>query len=378
VTIAFHPGEATISRREDLLNEYDFIIVGAGTAGLTVGDRLSESGKFSVLVVEYGYNDTSSSIRSVANAYTVLADFPPDPDATPDEFPAATRMYNTTTVPLSALNNRTQVVPAGAVVGGSSAVNGMAFDRGSAEDYDAWVLAAGEEHREEYATEWGWENILPMFKKSVTFQPPTPFMVENYNMTSDVAAAYGGHTAIHSSYPPFQWPGLFPTRKAIGTIPGVEFPIEGADGNAVGVFFFPESIVPNIRKRSYALSGHYLDKDGPVTRDNFHLLPAHRVTQVLLSQLQHTGEEPLWQAQAVTITPRDGPMPKDPLQIKARREIIISAGSLHTPQVLQRSGIGPRKVLEAANVPVKIELPGVGENLQDHPFFAVNFNCEST
>jgi len=204
-------------------------------------------------------------------------------------------------------------------------------------------------------------------------------MVENYNMTSDVAAAYGGHTAIHSCYPPFQWPGLFPARKAIGAVPGVEFPTEGADGNAVGVFFFPNSIVPNIRRRSYSLTGHYLDKDGPATRANFHLLPAHRVTQILLNQLQsNTQGERLWQAEEIVITPRDGPLPENPIQIKARKEIIVSAGSLHTPQVLQRSGIGPKNVLASANVPVKINLPGVGENLQDHLFFIMDFTCEST
>lgn len=374
VSIPLRAEHATILQRDELLDEYDFIIVGAGTAGLTVGDRLSENGKFTVLVVEYGYNDTSPSIRSVENTFLVLAGFPPDPDAPPEQFPVATRMYNTTSI-VPGLNNRSLAVLAGAVVGGSSAVNGMAFDRGSAEDYDSWVVATGEKHAAEYAKEWGWDNILPMFKKSVTFQAPTPEMVELYNMTSDVAAAYGGHTAIHSCYPPFQFPGLFPMREAISKIPGVEFPIEGADGNATGVFFFPNSIVPNIRKRSYSLSGHYLDKGGPVTRGNFHLISAHRVTQILLTELQsNSGQNPLWQAEEVTITPRDGTL--NTIRIKARKEIIVSAGTLHTPQVLQRSGIGPRNVLQAANVPVKVELSGVGENLQDHPWFSVNFTCK--
>ncbi|KAL2111569.1 hypothetical protein VUR80DRAFT_9779 [Thermomyces stellatus] len=119
--------------------------------------------------------------------------------------PRATRYYNVTTVPQPGLNNRTRTVPAGCVVGGSSAVNGMIFDRGSAEDYDAWNLVAGE-WQEEYAEEWSWDNLLPYFKKSVTFHPPDERMQEEYGITYDVEAAYGGDTPIHSSYAPFQWP----------------------------------------------------------------------------------------------------------------------------------------------------------------------------
>lgn len=114
-------------------------------------------------------------------------------------------MYNLTSVPQPGLENARKILAAGSVVGGSSAVNGMFFMRGSAEDYDAWTWAAGEEH-EEFAAEWGWENLLPFFKKSVTFVPPTEQMVEDYNITYDVEAAYGGTTPIYSSYRPFHWP----------------------------------------------------------------------------------------------------------------------------------------------------------------------------
>lgn len=93
---------------------------------------------------------------------------------------------------------------AGAVVGGSSAVNGMFFDRGSAEDYDSWVTVAGE-WASDFEDEWGWENILPYFRKSVTFHPPSEEMAEEYGMTADAEAAYGGSTPIHSSYAPYQW-----------------------------------------------------------------------------------------------------------------------------------------------------------------------------
>jgi choline dehydrogenase-like flavoprotein len=81
----------------------------------------------------------------------------------------------------------------------------MLFDRGAAEDYDAWVAAAGE-YSKEYASEWGWANLLPWFKKSVTFHPPAKDIATLYNITHDSELAYGGTTPIQVSYRPFQWP----------------------------------------------------------------------------------------------------------------------------------------------------------------------------
>jgi choline dehydrogenase-like flavoprotein len=150
--------------------------------------------------------------------------------------------------------------------------------------------------------------------------------------------------------------------EAYRSVPGVQFPVEHADGHAVGVFWIPNSIHPTARTRSYAMLGHYENAGGPHTRDNFHLLPGHRVTQI---GLKETGSaDRAWSAKSVVITPRDGELPATPLRIEVRREVVVAAGSFHTPQVLQRSGIGPRAVLEAAGVDVKVELPGVGMYLQ--------------
>jgi hypothetical protein len=81
----------------------------------------------------------------------------------------------------------------------------MIFNRGSSADYDSWVWAAGEEHATEYSKQWGWQNILPSFRKSATLDTPTPEMVENFNITYD-ASAYSRDGAIHSSYQPYQYP----------------------------------------------------------------------------------------------------------------------------------------------------------------------------
>lgn len=161
-------------------------------------EQMTEKELDTVLCIEYGYLDTSHSIEAI-----VVPDLTSGP---PDEYPRGTRMYNLTSVPQPGLGNTRKPLAAGSIVGGSSAVNGMFFMRGSAEDYDSWVWAAGEEHEEEFAAEWGWDNMLPFFKKSVTFEPPTEEMVRDYNITYDVDAAYGGTTPIWSSYRPFHWP----------------------------------------------------------------------------------------------------------------------------------------------------------------------------
>lgn len=156
--------------------------------------------------------------------------------------------------------------------------------------------------------------------------------------------------------------------------PNLKFPIEGAGGDQSGVIWAPNSRHPETHRRSFARTGHYENEDGPGSRSNFHLLPAHRVTQILLSPPE--GESEDWSADGVRYVPRDGEMPETAGEIRAKREIIVSAGSAHTPQVLQRSGIGPRHILEAAGAEVKVELPGVGENFQDHMNFAISYSCE--
>lgn len=161
--------------------------------------------------------------------------------------------------------------------------------------------------------------------------------------------------------------------NALKKIPGFRFPKEGASGDASGVFWAPNSRSSVTQRRSFSRTGHHDYDDGPASRENFHLLPAHRVTQIILSASE---DGDVWAADGVRYTPRDGDMPETAWEVRARREVIVSAGSAHTPQVLQRSGVGPRHILEAAGAEVKVELPGVGENFQDHMNFAISYSCE--
>jgi choline dehydrogenase-like flavoprotein len=358
-----HARSATTKTPNDLLPEYDFIVVGGGTTGLTIADRLTESGNYTVLVVEYGYLDDNP---------TILATGGDRDDLDPNDVAraTATQSYNITTLPIEGLADQRVSVMAAAVVGGASAINGMMLDRGSAEDYDAWVKQAGPTFSEEYGKEWGWKNLLPWFMKSATFHPPSDELAAEYQITYDTSV-WGNLTPLHASYSPFYWKMQKVMFNSFKQVPGVAFPKEGADGNATGVFWAPGTMSPADRHRSYSRTAHY---DPVKSRPNYHLLAGWRVTQLTMESDKEPQE---WTATGVLVTPRDGDMPESgPVSIKAKREIVVSAGTIHTPQVLQRSGIGPRDVIEAANGTVRVELPGVGSNLQDHMHFPMFYDCK--
>lgn len=250
-----------------------------------------------------------------------------------------------TTPPIPGLNNRTQNPPAGAIVGGGSAVNGMFFDRGSTSDYDAWEALGN--------PGWSFTDILPYFKKSVTFTPPTPEVAGKYNYSWDIESAYGGNGPVQVSFPPYQFPGmgyLWELWKQLG----ITKQKEGANGNAFGVFSAPSSLDPVSRTRSYARTAHY---DPVKNRTNYHLLTGYQATEIIfMDGLRAVG---------VNVV-KKGTTEK--IAIQAHRETILAAGALWTPWLLQRSGLGPSSILEAAGIPVKKEFPGVGANFQDHPF----------
>lgn len=156
--------------------------------------------------------------------------------------------------------------------------------------------------------------------------------------------------------------------NAFKKIPGIASPIEANNGSKYGVVWAPNSIDPATERRSYAKTGHYDNEPG--RRENYHLLPGYRVVQVTGSSSETDG----WVADGVRYKPRG--TSKTVSAVKARKEVIVSAGTFHTPQLLERSGIGPEDILEAAGVPVNVALPGVGNNFQSHTSFgfAHSFN----
>ncbi|KAJ4406553.1 hypothetical protein N0V91_004495 [Didymella pomorum] len=321
----------------DLAKEYDYIVVGAGTAGTTIGDRLTEDGTKTVLMIE-------------AASLALDDSFMP-----PWNVPAPEFLYNITSVPQPHVNNRTFSVINGRVVGGASAVNGQIHNRGSRRDYDSWAKFPGNEG-------WGWDSLYPYFKKSSTFHEPSEEM-RQFGMTYDLEA-WGNSTPIHAAFPAFQYPGQQIQWKGWAEKAGVEVQQEHANGNAHGLFWVPTAMNPDkAYNRSFAGIGHWLQVP---PRPNYHLVTEHKVIKVNFEE-----SEGLQKAVSVVVQPKPG---NATFTIAARKEIILSASAVRTPQILQLSGIGPKKVLQAAGVDVLIDLPGIGSNLQDHSFSLSVYN----
>lgn len=262
------------------------------------------------------------------------------------------RFYNITSLPNPELGNATSRVSVGAIVGGGSAVNGMFFDRGAASDYNGWETLGN--------PGWSFKDLLPYFKKSVTFTPPSAEVAAKYKYSWDVESAYGGQGEIQVSFPPYQFPGQDPVWDAWAAI-GVKKPKEAANGESIGAIQAPSALDPVTRTRSYARTAHY---DPFATRENYHLLTGYQATEILFKE----GGD--LEASGVNIVKRGS---SEKIALQAKKEVIIAAGALWTPWLLQRSGVGPKKILEKAGIQVKRNLPGVGSNFQDHPYGMVNW-----
>ena len=154
---------------------------------------------------------------------------------------------------------------------------------------------------------------------------------------------------------------LVPMYNAMAKMPRIDVPLDGAGGNN-GLFWHPTSMDPVKFWRSYARTGHYDN----ITRSNWDVIPGYKAKKILFDGTTATR---------VQIVPRDNST--GPSVVKASEEVIISAGTVHTPQILQNSGIGPRRLLGQANIPVLVDLPGVGQNFQDHAYLSVTYRCKS-
>ncbi|KAF2455331.1 hypothetical protein BDY21DRAFT_324656 [Lineolata rhizophorae] len=312
----------------DLRESYDYIIVGGGTAGLTVADRLTEDGEYTVLVIEHGYfydaNDVLGGGRQAAQ-------------------------YNLTSVPQPMLGNKTAPVDIGHCVGGSSAINGMAVMRGTAEEYNIWAELGGE------GSTWDWDGMLPYFKKAMHFMPPDAALAADFHISYDIESAWGQYedTRVYASYPgSYMSPQLLTIYNAMSVMPGVDVPADGHAGTH-GLFYYPVSVDPRSMTRSYSRTGHWDN----LNRTNYEIITGSRADEILFDGSIANG---------VAFVPKDGNV-TTATTVKATKEVIIAAGTIHTPQLLQLSGIGPADLLEQANIPVKVDLPGVGSNFQDHP-----------
>ncbi|MGO1079215.1 choline dehydrogenase [Inquilinus sp. CA228] len=301
--------------------DYDYIIVGAGSAGCVLANRPSEDGKSSVLVLEAGPADKSLMIHMPAAVYRVWSD------------PKLNWNYQSEVE--REMANRAIPVPQGRVLGGSSSINSMVYLRGHPTDYDRWALEHG-------LPSWDYAHCLPYFRKSERSER--------------------GENAWRG--------GSGPLGVSIGKTPNVLYDAFVAAGAEAGVGssddlngFRPEGLARydstkwNGRRCSAAVA--YLH---PVAhRANLHIMTGSHVERLILEGNRAVG----------VVFQTDG----GPTTIQACQEVILSGGAINSPHLLMVSGIGPADVLKRANISVKHELPGMGQNLQDHIDFMMQWHC---
>ncbi|KAM7192413.1 hypothetical protein V8F20_008873 [Naviculisporaceae sp. PSN 640] len=346
----------------DLLPSYDFIIAGGGTTGLTVADRLSAAfPSRQILVIEYGQLEPAPGVFDPPTKQWTSLDMGAPRASSWDLF----------SLPSPALNNASAFIKAGKVVGGSSAINGQFYDRPSKYDFDdGWAALQGT-MTDKKVPIWDWKGIYPFFKKSVKYTPPREELVDKYGYTweasawEDATPGSGIGGKIQTTMASFLWADHQIVRKLWNYI-GIWLRRECMNGNKEGICWTPNTQDPMTGMRSFAGSAHYTEVVG--SRSNYHLLVGHQVSRVVFPNgLKAAG---------VVRCPllRLGTGGRGAFNVTATGEVIISAGAFGSPAILQRSGIGPKDFLEKLGIPVVVDLPGVGSNLQDHSGPAVEWN----
>jgi choline dehydrogenase len=294
------------------MEEYDYIIVGAGTAGCILANRLSANPANRVLLLEAGSNDNWLWFHIPVGYIYAIGN------------PRADWMFRTEKEP--GLNGRTIAYPRGRALGGSSSINAMIAMRGQAADYDSWAAAG--------LPGWGWSDVLPVFKR----------LEDHFLGESDIHGTGGG---LRIEAPRTSWPVLDAVRDAAGEM-GIPRKDDFSTGDNEGAGYFH---VTQKRGRRWSTARGFLKPAR--NRNNLKV-----ETGVMVDKLVMSGHR----AEVVRFRRADGSFHT----AKARGEIILSAGAIGSVQVLHRSGIGPGAWLQQAGIEVALEHAGVGNNLQDH------------
>ncbi|MFY0701729.1 MAG: choline dehydrogenase [Bermanella sp.] len=305
-----------------MMSEYDYIVVGAGSAGCVLANRLTEDADKRVLLIETGGSDRSIFIQMP----TALS------------IPMSTNKYawQFHTDPEPYLDNREMHCPRGKVLGGSSSINGMVYVRGHARDFDEWA--------DQGAKNWDYANCLPYFKKAETWA----FGGDEYRGDCGPLATNNGNNMQNPLYKAFIEAG-----KQAGY--GFTADYNGRQQEGFGPMHM--TVKNGVR---WSTANAYLRP--AMKRANLTVMTHAQVHKVLLEGKRATGVR----------VERKGRIE----DIMANQEVILSAGSVGSPHILQLSGIGAPSVLKDAGIEVQHELAGVGENLQDHLEFYFQFKCK--
>jgi choline dehydrogenase len=302
----------------DQNNTYDYIIIGAGSAGCLLAKRLTENPNKRVLLIEAGKSDNYIWIH-IPVGYLYCIDNPR----------ADWRFRTSNEV---GLNGRSLLYPRGKVLGGCSSINGMIYMRGQTGDYESWVAATGDES-------WSWKNALKRYKQ-----------FEDYHGEANEWHAKGGEWTVSKQR--LRWPIMDIFRQA-----AVEAGIPASDdfncGDNFGVGYFDVS-----QRKGWRLNTSKAFLSDAAKRSNLTVITEAMVTKLKIDPISKNcyGVEYLQNAVAAEAF----------CAIDQGGEVLLTAGSIGSVQILERSGVGAAAHLEKLGIPVIQDLPGVGENFQDH------------
>jgi choline dehydrogenase len=290
---------------------YDYVIVGAGPAGCLLANRLSHNPSHRVLLLEAGGQDNYPWIHVPVGYLYCIGN------------PRTDWCFKTESEP--GLNGRALNYPRGKVLGGCSSINGMIYMRGQSRDYDEWAAQGNKG--------WGWQDVLPIFKRSES----------HYSGDSDLHGAQGEWRVEQQR---LSWTLLDAFREAAAETGIASIPdFNGGDNE--GCSYFQVNQRRGVR---WNASKAFLR---PISnRPNLTVMTNAEVSRIEFEK-----------GRASAVLAKVGQQEQT---LRAKREIILCCGSIGSPMVLQRSGIGPRPLLEKLGIEVRHELPGVGANLQDH------------
>jgi choline dehydrogenase len=300
--------------------EFDYIVTGAGSAGCAVAARLSESGRYRVLLLEAGGKDRNPWIHVPMGFSRLFAD------------PNVNWMYESE--PEAALNGRTMYQPRGKVLGGTSSINGMVYMRGNAADYDEW--------RQRGCAGWDYDSVLPFFKRA-----------ENQQRGASEFHGVGGPLTVSDQPRRYELADrVVAAAIEAGLPPNDDF--NGARQEGAGYF---QSTTGKSRRWSTATA--YLRPAR--NRASLVVRPNAQATRVVIENGTATG-----------VTYISGGISRS---ARARGEVIVSGGVFNSPQILQLSGIGPADLLQRMGIEVIRDVPAVGNHLQDHFYVRLAYRC---
>ena len=325
---------------------FDYIIVGGGTCGLVLANRLSENPDISVAVIEAGESVLhSSNVTQIENYFASLG---------------TSIDWQYESVPQQYTNSRTLVYDSGKALGGTSTINGATYIRAQKAQIDAWEQLGN--------VGWNWETLWPYYRKSENFQPPSPQLIARG--AAYESSAHGINGLLGVGWSNYTIDGdvhtlLNETWQAVG----IPYNQDQSNGDLRGFSVFPSTIDSVHNIRADAARSYYWPASN---RKNLHVYTGTLAKKLVWHEHEKEHGTSI-SASGVEIQLNSG---KHSRTLHAKKEVILSAGSLKSPVILESSGVGNPTILHNHGIGVKVGLPTVGENLQDQPNVGIAASAE--